>query len=270
MRRTLSVLLLLLALFTGVAAQQAVLSVSERGSHTAKQGFRNEDEIRDKFNSWQKDDDARAWLLAMGIDPAEVAAVKAFKPHGDKADVVVQIRKADGSEIREGISIKLVSGRTGFNQVDKRWLRQYVKMWYIPGDVASALRLFLGEDKPSISSRRPDRMFLTELDDESQKQVVEFFTANKERIVADLLRGEGLNKADRLMVAWKPGGEKRWLIVPVENAIRFYAEGSVEITRNGNLRIGRITMQRKGGDGGRETAKMLQFKLNPTLLFAMN
>jgi R.HinP1I restriction endonuclease len=26
-------------------------------------------------------------------------------------------------------------------------------------------------------------------------------------------------------------------------------------------------MQRKGGDGGRETARMLQFKINPALLF---
>jgi hypothetical protein len=26
-------------------------------------------------------------------------------------------------------------------------------------------------------------------------------------------------------------------------------------------------MQRKGGDGGRETAKMLQFKINPAELF---
>ena len=40
-------------------------------------------------------------------------------------------------------------------------------------------------------------------------------------------------------------------------------KGPVEITRQGNLKIGRITMQRKGGDGGRETAKMLQFKINP-------
>ena len=28
-----------------------------------------------------------------------------------------------------------------------------------------------------------------------------------------------------------------------------------------------ITMQRKGGDNGRETAKMLQFKINPVQLF---
>jgi len=35
----------------------------------------------------------------------------------------------------------------------------------------------------------------------------------------------------------------------------------------GNFRIGRITKQRKGGDGGRPTANMLQFKINPAELF---
>ncbi|MCB0512553.1 MAG: hypothetical protein H6552_05360 [Chitinophagales bacterium] len=37
--------------------------------------------------------------------------------------------------------------------------------------------------------------------------------------------------------------------------------------KQGNFKIGRITMQRKGGDNGRETAKMLQFKINPAELF---
>ena len=53
-------------------------------------------------------------------------------------------------------------------------------------------------------------------------------------------------------------------------AIKFYSEGPVELTRAGNLKIGRITMQRKGGDNGRDTAKMLQFKINPVQLFDAN
>jgi len=46
-----------------------------------------------------------------------------------------------------------------------------------------------------------------------------------------------------------------------------FGNGNIEITARGNFKIGRITMQRKGGDGGRETAKMLQFKINPAELF---
>ncbi|VEG85476.1 R.HinP1I restriction endonuclease [Campylobacter upsaliensis] len=34
----------------------------------------------------------------------------------------------------------------------------------------------------------------------------------------------------------------------------------------GSLKIGKVTMQRKGGDGGKESAKMLQFKIDPCKL----
>jgi len=40
-------------------------------------------------------------------------------------------------------------------------------------------------------------------------------------------------------------------------------EGTIEITRNANLKIGRTIIQRKGGDNDRDTAKLLQFKINP-------
>ena len=57
---------------------------------------------------------------------------------------------------------------------------------------------------------------------------------------------------------------------PINIAINHYSDGNVEITARGNLKIGRITMQRKGGDAGRDTAKMLQFKVEPTELFDVN
>jgi R.HinP1I restriction endonuclease len=57
------------------------------------------------------------------------------------------------------------------------------------------------------------------------------------------------------------------LLKKIDDAVKFFSEGNVELTSRGSLRIGRITMQRKGGDGGRDTAKQLQFKLNPAELF---
>jgi len=45
-----------------------------------------------------------------------------------------------------------------------------------------------------------------------------------------------------------------------------FGNGQVCITKQGNLKIGQITCQRKGGDSGRDTAKMLQFKINPANL----
>ena len=48
-----------------------------------------------------------------------------------------------------------------------------------------------------------------------------------------------------------------------------FNNGCIEITPRGSLKIGRITMQRKGGDGGRPSANMLQFKINPAELFEL-
>jgi hypothetical protein len=258
-------------LTAGFAPGQDAARVSDRsaaaarGSETAKGGFRNEDEIAAKFNNWQTDEEAAAWLAFMGYKRGEIRSVAAAKPHGEKADVQVKITTAAG-EKAEGISIKLVSSPQGFNQIDKRWLRQYVRMWNIPADVEAALKLFLGESKPDRPSRNPERMFLNELDAAAQKKIVEWFAANREKIAADIFGGEGAYRASWMLVAVKSGTKPRWVLRSIDHTIKYFAEGPVEITRQGNLRIGRITMQRKGGDGGRETARMLQFKINPALL----
>lgn len=284
-RRILLFVVLLISLAAWVPAQSAAAKI-ERGSQTAKAGFKNEDDIRDKFNNWREDADARDWLAAMNYKPADIESVRAVKPHGEKADVVVRIRikglgpMAEGRkgreaitrsregtvELVEGISIKLVSSPNGFNQIDKRWLANYAKKWNMPPDVVDALKLYLGEVPPNGPSRDKRRMFLNELETAQQKAVIEFFTANKETIVSDLIEGDGDEAAKWMMVAYKATDMPRWVIRSSREAVRFFSEGEVEMTRAGNLKIGRITMQRKGGDGGRETANMLQFKINPASL----
>lgn len=249
-----------------VIAQKPQSAKVELGSQTAKNGFKNETEIAAKFNNWRTDEQARVWLSFMGSKLGEVESVVAAKPHGEKADIQVKVKTKAG-EKAEGISIKLVSTTNGFNQIDKRWLSHYVKMWKIPADVEAALKLYLGEVKPNKASRNADRMYINEFDAETQKKIVDFFTANKTEIVSDLFKGDGLYSAGWLMVALKSETKPRWVLRSIDYVIKFYSDGPVEITRQGNLKIGRITMQRKGGDGGRETAKMLQFKINPALLF---
>ncbi len=251
-----------------VSAQEGKADQSKvaLGSRTAKGGFQNEDEIRDKFNNWKSDADVRAWLEAMKHSVADVSSVSAAKPHGQKADVEVTVKSKSGERV-ERISIKLVSSPNGFNQIDKRWLKTYATMWKMPPDVVEALKLFVGETPPRESSRDKRRMFLDELDQKAQQAVVEFFTVNKDEIVSDLLAGDGEHASDWMMVTYKGGDKPKWVIRSSAEAIKFYSEGPVELTRAGNLKIGRITMQRKGGDNGRETAKMLQFKINPVQLF---
>jgi hypothetical protein len=265
--RKLSFIFLLLCFITNAHSQTA-----EKGSETAKNGFKNEDTIRDKFNAWQTDDDAKKWLEIMGFKLKEISNVSAYKPHGYKADVEVKIilkakTETNPPTFTQGISIKLVSSLNGFNQIDKRWLATYVKMWKIPKDVEEALKLFLGETLPNKPSKEANRMFLNELDKETQTKIIDFFTKNKDEIVSDLLKGDGEFFAPWLMVAQKESVINRVKLVKIEDAISYFSEGKVEITSRGNLKIGRITMQRKGGDGGRDTAKQLQFKMNPAELF---
>lgn len=256
-----TLILLLLICFSAYAQTSA-----EKGSKIAKDGFANETVIRDKLNNWQTDNEAKIWLGIIGFELKNIESVEAFKPHGEKADVRVKVKTKTG-EFTEGISIKLVSNPKGFNQIDKHWVADYAKMWEIPADVAEALRYFVGEKLPFKESKNSDRMYLNEFAKETQAKIVKFFTDNKRKIVSDLLKGRGNVSANWFLVAQKSEAESRWTLEYVEDVIDFYSSGDVEITNRGSLKIGGITMQRKGGDGGRETAKMLQFKLNPAMLF---
>lgn len=67
-----------------VCGQDADAAKVELGSRTAKNGFRNEDAIRDKFNQRNSDTDARLWLVAMNDTNAEILDVDASRPSGGR------------------------------------------------------------------------------------------------------------------------------------------------------------------------------------------
>ena len=267
MKQLLFVFFILLHSNGGVIGQDAdAVAKVELGSRTAKGGFQNEDEIRDKFNAWKTDSDSGAWLEAMNYGIADIVSVTAAKPHGEKADVELTVITNSAERI-EKISIKLVSNPIGFNQIDKRWLATYSEMWNMPPEVIDALRLYVGETPPPKNSRDSKRMYLDELDEGTQAAVVEFFNTYKDGIISDLLSGDGDHAAGWLMVTFKATDKTEWAIRSSVAAIKHFAAGDVQIMKAGNLKTGPITMQRKGGDNGRPTANMLQFKMNPVALF---
>ena len=117
-----------------------------RGSQTAKNGFKNEKEVADKFNHWETDEDAKQWLVIMQYDLNEIEYVKAVVLSGYKADINVQVQiKLKSAVDTENIQVKLVSNSKGFNQVDKRWLSHYKELWNIPDNVYEILEYFTGE-----------------------------------------------------------------------------------------------------------------------------
>lgn len=168
----------------------------------------------------------------------------------------------------ENLSVKLVSNPQGFNQVDKRWVSSYAEMWNIPDDIVKLLKLFTGEIKPMKSGLRDARrMFLDEMNKDEQKKIIDFFTKNKFLIVSDILKGRGKFSAGWMLVVLTIENKSRWVLKSINHVMNVFGDGEVKITSRGSLKIGRITMQRKGGDAGRPTSNMLQFKINPVELF---
>lgn len=245
------------------------MNLIERGSQTARDGFRNEDDMVKKFNDWKTDKDAQAWLLLMKYNLSEIQYVEAVKLSGYKTDVQVQVTiKLKKAIDVENIQVKLVSNTKGFNQIDKRKVDKYVEMWHIPQHIVSILKRYTGEVSPTIKNPRDERrMFADEFTTTEQEAIIEFLKRNQSLIVSDILKGQGKFAAEWMLVAQKIEMNARWILSPMNFCMNYFGNGAVKITNRGNFSIGRITMQRKGGDGGRETANMLQFKINPAKLF---
>lgn len=92
-----------------------------------------------------------------------------------------------------------------------------------------------------------------------------FIMQNKILILNDILKGRGQFASEWFLVILKLENKIEWVLKPINEVINFYG-GEVMFSLQGSLKISKVTMQRKGGDGGRESAKMLQFKIDPTLL----
>lgn len=238
------------------------------GSKTAKAGFKNEYFVINEFNNWENSELSRAWLTKMGYVLSEIQSVKAQKIKGSfKADVqiLVQIKFKNLQDV-QNLQVKLVSNPQGFNQIDKRWLKKYDEMWNFGDEILEILEYFVGEKSPKISNPKDKRrMFFNEFSKFEQDKIVEFFTKNKTLILNDILKGRGKFTSEWFLVILKTT-ELRWVLKNINEVINFY-DGEVLISPKGSLKIGKITMQRKGGDNGRESANMLQFKLNPCELF---
>ncbi len=240
------------------------------GSKTAKDGFRNEQQIADKFNDWKNDNEAQDWLVIMGYDLDRIEYVSALVISGYKADlnVQVQIKLKDAVDI-ENIQVKLVSNKKGFNQIDKRWLKNYNELWNIPDNIYEILSYFTGEKTPyKENTRDKRRMFIDELSIQEKEELLGWLDENKVLIITDILKGRGEFSAEWVLVAQKVEKNARWVLKNINEVINHYfANGLIKISPKGSIKLGRVTIQRKGGDGGRPTANMLQFKIDPTELF---
>ena len=270
---------------------------SEIGSQTALGGFMNEHDVCKKFAEYQSDADSQQWLSIMGYDYSKIQKIEAqqipVRINKEKAidlgvteqnyELTIRHKKAD-IQIRiliiiddilyvEDISLKKANIGAGFNQVDKRPVSTYKQMWNFSSSVEKNLKLFTGEldpatvlDKTQIKGLKNNRrLFLTDMNQDSVSEIVSFFTENKTIVVADILRGRGSLSAEWFLVTKKNENDTlSWILKDINYVCNFYSKGEVKISPRGSLKIGRVTMQRKGGT---PDPTSLQFKINPLDLF---
>lgn len=220
------------------------------GSRTAKGGFANEKDIAEKFNSWLSDQEAQEWLVLMGYEIDGIEFVKAVVLRGYKSDINLQItiKQKEAIDI-ENIQVKLVSNPKGFNQIDKRPVDRYNEVfgWNMSANIVNILKRFTGELPPNIPNpRRKNRMFIDEFSLQEQEELFAFLNSNKTMIVSDVLRGRGEFSAEWVLVAQKISSNARWVLKNINEVINHYS-GEVCISPKGSIKIGSITIQRKGG-----------------------
>lgn len=263
------------------------------GSTTAKGGFDNEKTIVAKFNDYKNDTHAKGWLTIMGYDTDDIQSLTAiqiptrlnknkatqfgisaeqldFTQKYKKADLQIQLTiMIDGIIHRENISLKKADLTANFNQIDKRAVTTYQKMWGFDDDIAKTLKQFTGEIKPTegeqalLKDKR--RWYLTELPSSDTQKLLEFLTANKYLIISDIIKGRGMLCAEWFLVSCFHGDSAiDYCLKNINEVINHYAQGDVQISPKGSLIIGRLTAQRKGGT---PDPTSLQFKIKPLDIF---
>ena len=273
------------------------MNKQEIGSMTAKGGFINEADICDKFVDYKNDTEAKSWLKIMGYNPLKIQKIHAVQipvrinlekaialgVSQEKYDETIKFKKAD-IQVRveiiidnilhvENISLKKANKSAGFNQVDKRPVLTYQHIWGFNDDIAKWLRLFTGDIRPQeilskkelckIKDKR--RLFLTEIPQSKLQNIIEFFNDNITLIISDILRGRGGLSAEWFLVTRKNDDNSLdWILKDINTVVNFYVQGGVLLSPRGSLKIGRATMQRKGGA---PDPTSLQFKINPLYLF---
>lgn len=233
------------------------LKKESTGSITAKNGFNNEIRVARLLNI--NGTPLREWIMKRDEDFKN--KLIASKNKGTtKKDVLLS-----NDLLEKGIQAKLVSNnKSGFNQVYRGWVDRFInglqKMGVeTPSKVIHLLKLFDGEEKNTLGAKS---VKINKMSEPDQKCLLSWFTEYKQAIVEFVLTGND-KQLTYVIISVKNETNIEDYPFTIKEYVEFYGKGNVEITEKGCLQIGRIKLQRKGGDGGRETANQLQFKINP-------
>jgi hypothetical protein len=193
------------------------------GSYTAKGGFENEYDICKKFDAYKNDLEAQSWLKVMNYDFSKVSSlvvtpipVRSNRTKAEslgvtsnayeeaskykKADVQLKMEiEIDSVIFTENLSLKKANKSAGFNQIDKRPLDTYQKMWGFSDKLAEILKFFTGEKspqnyEPQVKHKDARKLFINELHLSDQKEIIKFFSEHL--IMSDTIMRRGALKSD--------------------------------------------------------------------------
>ena len=234
-------------------------------SDAAKRGLKVELVLIERINS--KDPECQ-WIVEECCESTGYGNFKATKPDNrEKPDLIIHSEKTDDAAA-QGISLKSYKKGVSFCQANRGKLETFIHDLDIPVDVSETLRLF------TIKDPKGKRVMLNKAPQDKQKALLSFFTKSQKVIIAHVLQGKfhASLKANWMLFhetmvgTWDKnvGNKNFWRLYPMEMIIDTCCSSQPTFSKKGNLILGiGLTLQRKGGDNGKETANDLQFKINP-------
>lgn len=206
-------------------------------------------------------------VLEYGVTKEKFEETQKFK----KADIQIQLEiTVEDIIYRENLSLKKANQGANFNQIDKRPVETYQKMWGFNDSICETLKKFTGEIEPSEieakSLKDKRRWYLNELPPEKVKELLTFFEENKVLVFNDILKGRGVLAAEWFLVTKKNTANNKldWILKNINYVTNFCSQGDIEVSKRGGLNLCKLRVQRKGGT---PDPKSLQFKISPLDLF---
>ena len=231
------------------------------GSETAKSGFKFEKVVENSLLNFRINSLGKDLLIETGIDIENIIDIEKLpKRNNEKSDVRVLI-KLKNNDVVFNISCKSY-GDASFNQIDKRPVNKYAKIFNFPDEVTVALKKFTGEINDGINKRK----YFDQLLKEERRNILDYFKKISKEVIELVFIGNGSNKINWVVLRKKETSneKERINIIPVSFCTA-WANGEVRESKihRGHIStfsIGKIKIQRKGGT---PDPNSLQFKFSP-------
>lgn len=236
------------------------------GSSTAKRGYKHEQLFTDLINNNTNFKQGFIDYINEYCDlPYVVIPDKLY------ARNVQGTEKSDVNVYYDGIhhiGCSLKSAEANFNQLDRRWLRDWVNILNMPENIANALQ----EGLDSMRLKEPNCKLVL---DKYSHIIVNYFSDPQ---VKNILYSQLFTRNDmnlKLLVCYD-NQNNRWHFSKIEDVISYLTKQPTSISNRGVLKFGNcLSLQRKGGDGNvtnppktspNHPSNNLQFKIKPISL----